>query len=552
MPDTYLDRMLTHAVYFERYKTHEVNQLLKVLDAANVACKAEVARTDGAATKARYVEIMKQIGKIRDEAIGKIDKQLEFDLRELVSAEIDFQEATLKAVGVKLELTLPAPEKIYTAATYMPFVQSQTFEKMLSDISSNLYSQWDMSVRVGYLAGETARTINRRVLGSITDLQPGTMSALRTSLDKNTRTLLAHFAEQTRDAIYRKNEDIFSGYKYLATLDGKTCIVCAADDGRVFKSIDVAPVLPRHYYDRCLYVPLIKGMNNDIGERASVDGPVDGKVDFETWLRGQPVEKQIEFLGPSRYELFKNGASLKGFTQDGRKLSLKNWKELEGNVIPAPKQKQPRVVFQSEKEITAAGREILEQARKDNRDVYDILKEKRDFGSTESHDFKKGSSIFAKNEILNAQKYYPKDWLDKSHEASAITPITAKKATRGYYSNGRSIIALSDRKNCAVHELAHRMESMVPEIVKAEKEFYNRRTKGELFQTLRSLTKINYPYSEVTKADKFRDPYMGKFYEGERNYELLSMGIEKIINKSYIQGDDDDFDAFIIGLLLGV
>lgn len=96
------------------------------------------------------------------------------------------------------------------------------------------------------------------------------------------------------------------------------------------------------------------------------------------------------------------------------------------------------------------------------------------------------------------------------------------------------------------------MECMVPGIVKAEKEFYDRRTKGEQFQTLRSLTNIQYPYSEVARPDKFRDPYMGKFYQGERNYELLSMGVEKIVNRAYIKGDDDDFDSFIIGLLLGV
>jgi hypothetical protein len=93
---------------------------------------------------------------------------------------------------------------------------------------------------------------------------------------------------------------------------------------------------------------------------------------------------------------------------------------------------------------------------------------------------------------------------------------------------------------------------MIPDIVKAEKEFYDRRTKGELLQPLRYLTNIRYPLTEVARPDKFRDPYMGKYYKGGTNYELLSMGMEKIVNKSYIQGDDDDFDSFIIGLLSGV
>lgn len=247
MPNTYLDRMLTHAVYFERYKTHEVNQLLKVLDAANVACKSEVSKTDGAATKARYVEIMKKIGQIRDEAVSKLDGQLNFDLHGLISSEIDFQDKTLKSIlGAKLELTLPAPEKVYTAATFMPFAQSQTFEKMMNDVSSDFYSQWDMAVRTGYLTGDTAQTINRRVLGSLKALQPGTMQKLRNALDSNTRTMLSHYAEQTRNSIYRANEDLFFGYKRLETLDSRTCLVCGALDGKVYKTLDEAPALPAH------------------------------------------------------------------------------------------------------------------------------------------------------------------------------------------------------------------------------------------------------------------------------------------------------------------
>ena len=330
MTDTYLDRMLSHAVYFERYKTHEVNQLLKVLDAANVACKAEVARTDGAATRARYKEIMRKIKKIRDDAVAQLDGQLSLDLHDLIESETAFQDKTLKAIlGVDLELTLPAPEKVYTAVTFMPFAQSVTYESMLNKISSELYSQWDMSVRAGYLAGDTAQVINRRVLGSIADLklQPGTMEKLRTALDANTRTTLSHYAEQTRNAIYRANEDIFLGYKYLATLDWHTCIICAADDGRIFPSLDVAPQLPRHYRDRCLYVPLIRGIDNEEGERASVDGPVAAKLSFSDWMKDQPVEKQKDLLGPSRYKLYAEGKPLEGFVVDGRTLTLKELAE---------------------------------------------------------------------------------------------------------------------------------------------------------------------------------------------------------------------------------
>jgi hypothetical protein len=334
MPDTYLDRMLTHAVYFERYKTHEVNQLLKVLDEANVACKAEVARTDGAATKARYLEIMKEIRKIKDDAISKIDGQLKLDMHDLTVSEIDSQIKMLKAVGVDTEFIRPAPVKVYTAATFMPFADSSTFEKMLNDLDSSLYSTWDMSVRVGYLAGETAQVINRRVLGSISNLQPGVMQKLRNALDRNTRTMISHYADQARKSVYRANEDIFFGYRRLETLDSRTCLVCGALDGKTYKRLEDCPGVV-HHLCRGLDLPLIRGIDDNPdfppGERASVDGPVNAKTSYEDWLKRQPEAVQKDVLGPSRYKLFKNGASLGSFVTDRRTLTLEQWKSIEGN-----------------------------------------------------------------------------------------------------------------------------------------------------------------------------------------------------------------------------
>jgi uncharacterized protein with gpF-like domain len=44
--------------------------------------------------------------------------------------------------------------------------------------------------------------------------------------------------------------------RYLATLDGRTCLVCGPDDGRLFKRDEPRPSLPRHINCRCVYVPV--------------------------------------------------------------------------------------------------------------------------------------------------------------------------------------------------------------------------------------------------------------------------------------------------------
>lgn len=68
-------------------------------------------------------------------------------------------------------------------------------------------------------------------------------------------------------------------YEFLATLDAKTCGICAAMDGQVFDLADyeigvTAP--PLHPNDRCTTVPHIEDEGLAIGERAARDG--DGKT----------------------------------------------------------------------------------------------------------------------------------------------------------------------------------------------------------------------------------------------------------------------------------
>lgn len=326
------DSFISHAVYFERYKTHEVNQLFKVIDAANRAAKAEVQKTDGAATKARYQAIMKKIGAISAEARKSIDGQLRLDLVDLIDSESAFlPKAITSAVGVDLEMILPAPKQVFTAATFMPFSSSATFETFLNDIDQDLYSTWDMSVRTGYLMGETAQVINRRVLGSVSGIKAGMMAKLKRDLESNTRTLIAHYADQTRKAVYRENEDIFQGYQRLETLDTRTCLVCGVLDAKIYKRLEDDPGVI-HLRCRGLCVPLLKNWHGlGITERASVDGVVPGNTTYEEWLKKQSVDRQKDILGPSRYELFKNGAPLGSFTVDGKTLTLEQWRSVEGN-----------------------------------------------------------------------------------------------------------------------------------------------------------------------------------------------------------------------------
>jgi hypothetical protein len=61
-----------------------------------------------------------------------------------------------------------------------------------------------------------------------------------------------------------------------------------------------------------------------VGDRASMNGPVDSRVTYGGWLKRQPKEFQDDVLGPRRAALFRSGKlRIDQFVDDmGRSLTL--------------------------------------------------------------------------------------------------------------------------------------------------------------------------------------------------------------------------------------
>ncbi len=109
-------------------------------------------------------------------------------------------------------------------------------------------------------------------------------------------------------------------------------------------------------------------------------------------------------------------------------------------------------------------------------------------------------------------------------------------------------------RTVAYHEMGHRFEQTVDGISRLEKQFYDRRTKGE----------AGRPYgtdaNKVVRPDKFVNEYMGADYgkkgrnENFQAYEILSMGQEMVMSGSYREAwtSDTDFVDFTLGLMAGV
>lgn len=143
-----------------------------------------------------------------------------------------------------------------------------------------------------------------------------------------------HDANTRRLASFRQNAKHADGVRWLATLDGNGCPICAALDGLAW-DFDGKPINghtinfrapPLYGGCRCVMTLIPKSLDSILGmtgldaklaagsRRASAQGPVAGDMTMQTWLREQDVTLVRRVLGPGRaYLYFSNKADLIDF-----------------------------------------------------------------------------------------------------------------------------------------------------------------------------------------------------------------------------------------------
>lgn len=191
------------------------------------------------------------------------------------------------------------------------------------------------------------------------------------------------------------------------------------------------------------------------------------------------------------------------------------------------------------------------------KDVKEVLSKYRDMGIKDidlSDHIANGRHQMAKT-LTDAYDYYPTEWVQRSVDYGKIR---LKKTKRGYYSHDpdESVLALSGRVGkhnsfrTAIHELGHRQEFIFGDLLEAEKEFYEYRTKGEDLVRLKDAQpRARYKADEVTKVDKFLNPYMGKDYGGQA-YEVFTMAADTLFtNPTELILRDKEMLEWVLGVL---
>ncbi|HDR9153791.1 TPA: hypothetical protein QDB05_000210 [Burkholderia vietnamiensis] len=268
-----------------------------------------------------------------DEHYSTLGADLYDQLAQIAEIEGKFVERTMnKGIGAKL---IEAPDSL-ADGVHKVLVQGATASDWLSRQTADTQFKFRAAVSSGYQNGETTQQIVAKVAGT-----DGFMELARRNVTTLVHTAVQETASDARLKLLKANSDVVRGVQIIATLDGRTCLVCMNYDGATY-DLDGRPIdgtelpynggTPFHFGCRCAQIPITrswKELGIDAEEipkptRASMNGQVAGNLQFEDWLADKSAEFQDKVLGPGRAKLFREGKiTLRDLlNQNGRPLTL--------------------------------------------------------------------------------------------------------------------------------------------------------------------------------------------------------------------------------------
>jgi SPP1 gp7 family putative phage head morphogenesis protein len=329
MPKTVNDRLqdsqLRHEISLAGYARGTFRRQKNLLDRAINDLTFQLSKIEGKTfTRKRLERILKNITETNVVLTKGLSSNLDEDLRLLADHEASFQiAATQNAYPFELALTTVTPAQIHTAAMARPF-QGKTLRDWFRKQSRDIQDAYQSAVRLGFVEGESIPQIVRR----LKDVD----KRGRNDIEKIIRTAITHEAQVARNKITEANSDLFSSEEWVATLDGRTCPICGARDGKRWP-IGEGPFPPAHINCRCQRIPVTKswrqlgfdGLDEDQplstrpfvadnrpvskipqNQRDQVIGTTTSKT-YQEWLSGQSAAFQDQTLGKTKGKLFRNG-----------------------------------------------------------------------------------------------------------------------------------------------------------------------------------------------------------------------------------------------------
>lgn len=354
IPSQIQHNLLDHTIDLHRVEAGLRRKIQQMLDqlARDLAAEIMASGIDtprAAWQEARLKDLMKAAERDISAVYGKIDAATSEKLAELAQITADGAiQAVNDALGVELLQPVRwSPEYLVRLAD-RTLIEGAPSAEWWGRQAAGFRDDFLDQMRQGLLRGESITDLRDRIVPK-RDLRlrenAGEASAIRKArrgAEALVRTSAISVANQAHMDAYQANADILAGVTWLATLDMRSCPRCAALDGKEWTMTEAHPSPALHWNCRCMLLPRTKTWeelakdahgNSKVaraldqmppGTRASMGGQVDGNLTYEGWFDSLSQDRQMEILGPGKYELWKKGNL--GFTdmldQRGNVLTL--------------------------------------------------------------------------------------------------------------------------------------------------------------------------------------------------------------------------------------
>lgn len=221
-------------------------------------------------------------------------------------------EAMAKATGVDKDVALSG-EKVFKSAKKLPVSGGELINQMFSKVAVQAQDTVWNTIRQGVADGQTNSDIIKSLRGKPEfKYQDSVLEPTRSNIESTVRTARNHISNNAYNDTYAA-----LGVKrvvFVSVLDSRTSKVCASLDGTRYAIDEPHPMPPMHRNCRSVIAPVFD--DDLIGNRPAKgsDGTtqVNANTTYASWFKNQSAEFQKDWLGESRYKLYKTG----GYTID--------------------------------------------------------------------------------------------------------------------------------------------------------------------------------------------------------------------------------------------
>ena len=301
-------------------------------------------------------KINEKLVKIRAQAFSDAQKNVENESKKLAKNESKWGKRVTKEMAGEKKLNEPS-ETSLSRVVENSLSSGRTLQQWFLKIAADDAARIETVIRQGVSSGWSIDQIANNIAGTAENgYKDGVFNTTRREAINMARTVCNGVANSAKLAFYQANGDVIIGVEILATLDGRTCPVCASLDRKRYKMDETPPSLPLHNMCRCVLLPVtpasdfadeqrpmakanfmaeaqrsyeaknkdkkFSGLDDEqkkklyyqamreyekrTGEPAYEQS--DGAVSFREYFNKYMTEQQRkDWLGPERYKLWKKG-----------------------------------------------------------------------------------------------------------------------------------------------------------------------------------------------------------------------------------------------------